>query len=58
MKLKVISPFFTDRLYKKGEIIEGKEPVLGITVPAYEEPVAVEEETEEKPKKRRSKAKS
>ena len=55
MKLKVISPFVLDRLYKKGEIIEAEEPVFGLTVP-YEE--KEEPKTEEKPKRKTAKSKS
>lgn len=49
MKVKVISPFFDDRLYKRGEVIEAKAPVFGLTVPF--EGKEEKTETEAKPKK-------
>lgn len=57
MKVKVISPFFSDRLYKKGEIIDAKSPKEGLTVPVEDDPTTLEKVTEAKPK-RTSKAKS
>ena len=56
MKVKVISPFFGDRLFEVGEIIEAKEPVLGLTEPFEGE--VEEPKTEDKPKKRTTKSKS
>lgn len=57
MKVKVISPFFSDRLYKKGEVIEAKAPKEGLTVPVEDDPKTLEKVTEAKPK-RTSRAKS